>query len=113
MRVSASKITKRKDYRSFIGCESVVTRYFVVFYQSNDLDFFEHGITVNKKVGKAVVRNKYKRIIRVLIREYCQSNELQPLKINIIARRLIVGRKFSIIRQDFFKCLDKLKMVQK
>ena len=37
---------------------------FIIYYQNNDLDYDRYGISVGKKIGNAVVRNYYKRIIR-------------------------------------------------
>ena len=38
-------------------------------YKDNNLDYPRFGIAVGKKVGKAVIRNKYKRIIRMILSE--------------------------------------------
>ena len=45
------------------------TKYFYIYYKENDIDYPRFGIAVGKKVGKAVVRNKYKRIIRNILNE--------------------------------------------
>jgi len=45
------------------------TRYFYIYYKENELDYPRFGIAVGKKIGKAVIRNKYKRIIRNILME--------------------------------------------
>ena len=45
------------------------SKYFYIYYKDNNLDFPRFGIAVGKKLGKAVVRNKYKRIIRNILNE--------------------------------------------
>lgn len=45
------------------------SKYFYVYYKDNNLDYPRFGIAVGKKVGKAVIRNKYKRIIRMILSE--------------------------------------------
>ena len=45
------------------------TKYFYIYYKDNQLDYQRFGIAVGKKIGKAVIRNKYKRIIRNILNE--------------------------------------------
>ena len=45
------------------------TKYFYIYYNENNLDYPRFGVAVGKKVGKAVIRNKYKRIIRNILME--------------------------------------------
>ena len=44
---------------------------FVIYYLDNDLDHSRFGISVSKKIGNAVTRNYYKRIIRNI----CHKNK--------------------------------------
>ena len=45
------------------------TKYFYIYYNENNLDYPRFGVAVGKKVGKAVIRKKYKRIIRNILME--------------------------------------------
>jgi len=61
-------------------------RHFIIVFKKNQQLNSRLGITVSKKVGKAVTRNRIKRIIR----EYYRLNRnLLPIRldINVIARR--------------------------
>lgn len=40
---------------------------FVIYYEEHEENFPKFGVAVGKKIGNAVTRNKYKRIIRNLI----------------------------------------------
>lgn len=60
-----------KDTRDF---EKIITkgicnknRCFIVHSLNNDLPYNRYGISVSKKLGNAVFRNKYKRKIRSII----------------------------------------------
>jgi ribonuclease P protein component len=44
--------------------KSIAAGYLVLYYQKNKLEKNVLGITVTKKLGKAVVRNRVRRLIR-------------------------------------------------
>lgn len=44
--------------------KSVVNRQVVMYYCKNNLDYNQIGFSVSKKVGKAVVRNRVKRLLK-------------------------------------------------
>ena len=43
---------------------------FIIHSKQNELDYDKYGISVSKKLGNAVFRNKYKRIIRSILDNY-------------------------------------------
>ena len=92
------KITKSSEYKTlFKDANKVVSKYFTRF-----------GITVSKKVGNAVKRNRCKRIIRVLIRDIYAKHKCNNLIINVIARRFMIGKSFDNIKNDFIFCFNKI-----
>ena len=44
--------------------DTVTGRYLVLYYKKNNLGINRLGLTVSKKVGKAVVRNRVRRLIK-------------------------------------------------
>lgn len=48
--------------------KSVVTKYVVMYYLKNNMDHPRIGYSVSKKVGKSVVRNRAKRLIKEAVR---------------------------------------------
>lgn len=72
------------------------------------------GITVTKKIGGAVVRNRAKRIIR---EGYRLSDKNSPVRrgflIVIVARGSVVRASSDDIRKDIDKAIDSLSMRQK
>jgi ribonuclease P protein component len=80
---------------------------FVVVYSLDARQENKYGITVSKKIGKAVVRNRVKRLIRESIRAF--ENELIGThNIIIVARGASSGATFFQIYDGLKKCLNQI-----
>jgi len=68
----------------------VQNRHFLAYYCPSQEKTSRLGITVTKRVGNAVMRNRIKRIVREHFR--LSRNEAQPhLDINVIVKKEAVG----------------------
>ncbi len=69
------RIKKNEDFQSIIRSkQSVANKKYVVYYRRND-QHLRVGISVGKKIGHAVVRNKTKRQVRMMIQEIFDKNK--------------------------------------
>lgn len=77
------RIKRNSDFQAiYKNGKSVANRQFVVYtYKNKDLKHFRLGISVSKKLGNAVTRNRIKRAIRENFKVHKQ---------NIIAKDIIV-----------------------
>ena len=83
------RILKRSQFQELYRKGATVhNRHFVANILENDLKTSRIGITVSKKVGDAVTRNRIKRIVR----EYFRKNGRQFFEnrdIQLIAKRTV------------------------
>ncbi len=65
------------------------------------------GVTVTKKIGNAVVRNRMKRRFRALAREYLPTSGIPGADHVLIGRAGGVERDFSLLREELVAALKK------
>lgn len=64
------RVRKNEDFSRIIKKkQSMANRSFIIYYLQNDLDHARIGISVSKKLGKAVIRNKIKRQVRMMLQQ--------------------------------------------
>ena len=97
-----------KDTRDF---EKIITkgvcnknRYFIVHSLNNELPYNRYGISVSKKLGNAVFRNKYKRKIRSII-DNCKKDYNNGKDYIIILRRGAIGKSFEELKKDYLQLI--------
>ena len=84
------------------------SKYFVIYTLSNELEHYRFGISVGKKVGNAVVRNKVKRQMRMIIDNY-KKNYQKGMDYIIIIRSNYIDALFSEIEMSFENTINKIK----
>lgn len=83
------------------------SKYFVIYTKKNELDYYRFGISVGKKVGNAVVRNKVKRQMRMIIDNY-KKNYQKSMDYIIIIKSNYVDGSFLEIKKSFEDIIDKM-----
>lgn len=64
------RVKKSAEFETIIKKrKSVANREFVLYWNPNTLDHMRIGLSVSKKIGNAVVRNKTKRQIRMMVHD--------------------------------------------
>ena len=79
-------------------------RSYIIFSLQNDNPYDKYGISVSKKIGNAVIRNRYKRKIRSIIDNY-KKNYINNKDYIIILRRGALDRTFQELEQDFLEII--------
>jgi len=87
--------------------EKRVGRFFVVFARSNGRDHARLGIAVGRRVGKAVLRNRLKRLIRESFRVF--QSRLIGKDVVVIARGGSACGDRNRLREDLGTLWDDLR----
>ncbi len=102
-------LTRRRDFEAVFreGLNSA-SRYTVIYARPNTLDLSRLGLSVSKKVGKAVTRNRLKRLLREAMRMGLEDIP-QNYDFVIVARRSSVEAGLDDFVQDIKRFLSRLK----
>jgi ribonuclease P protein component len=102
------RLTRNEDFQKIYRLgKSAANHQFVVYFRPNQtLEKFRLGISVSKKVGNAVVRNRLRRKIKEIIR--LSENQIKPeIELIIIARKPAVEMEYAELRRSVFHVLNR------
>lgn len=103
-------IKDSKDFEKIIkNNKSFRTEYFYIYKQNHEENIYHFGISVGKKIGNAVRRNKVKRQLREIISKNHYQNNFDCI---IIVRREINDADFQKIQEDLNFALKKLLLIK-
>lgn len=106
-------VKKNFDFSSIIHSGIYYkNRSYVIYYKDNNLDHYRFGISVSKKLGNAVNRNKYKRQLRFIIDKY-KKNYQNGIDYIIIIKNGFIELDFKSKEEDFVYLLKKINNKEK
>ena len=101
-----NRIKKYSEFQKVIAAENVKkTCFFVSYSLANDLGYSRFGISVPKKIGTAVIRNKIKRQVRSAIGQ--STNFEKSVDIVFIVRKNYQISEFAQIKSEIQQLLEK------
>ena len=98
-------VKENKDFFKIINNgECKKNKSFVIYSLENKLLYNRYGISVSKKHGNAVFRNKYKRKIRAIIDNNKKDYNISKDYI-IILRKGAIGKSFIDLTKDYLQLI--------
>ena len=108
-----NRLKKNEDFRRvYRKKRSMANRLLIIYILENKYEYNRVGFTVSKKVGKSVIRNRVKR----LLRESYRLNEekiLQGYDIIFIARNMASKASYREIENAMMHLFKKMKLIRK
>lgn len=100
-------IRKNLDYQKIIQAKQTIkNKFFVIHYQNNTYNYSRYGISVGKKIGNAVVRNKYKRKLKAIL---SKNNINSSIDYVIIVRKEVLKLSFKEIEKEILQLIKEIK----
>lgn len=88
-----------------------ISKELVVYYLPNKLGENMVGFTVSKKIGKAVVRNRIRRLVREALRKY-EPRLKKGYFLVIVARTAAAFSSYSLIDTSLSEMLEKADLFE-
>lgn len=104
-------IKKNDDFSRIIhNCPYIKNDLYVIYIEKkNDLSNYKFGISVSKKIGKAVVRNKIKRQLKYIIDQFDYQNSFNCI---IIVRKNIIFKNYDEMKDKLVSLFNKEKLIE-
>jgi ribonuclease P protein component len=102
------RIRLKKDFkRGYEQGKKIVSSSFVLYLDAgNETQFYRRlGITVSKRVGNAVIRNRCKRLMREIFRKNKEQFP-QGTDIVVVVRRKMVQKRYSAVQEELLRLLQ-------
>lgn len=101
------RLRKRNEFLRLKNAPNAfVGRGILVLWQNNGSETARLGITVSKKIGCAVKRNRIKRYIRNIFRQ--NNYKLSAVDINVIARNGSATMAYSNMQHEILKAFEHI-----
>lgn len=82
---------------------------YIIYLEKTDTEDYHFGLSVGKKIGNAVTRNKIKRQLKAIIDENNYENGINCI---IIVRKGVLSKSFNEKRDDLIGAFKNLNIIK-
>ncbi|MBE6146753.1 MAG: ribonuclease P protein component [Firmicutes bacterium] len=101
-------VKESRDFQTIIeNGQSVRNKNYIIYYKKNELSKYRFGLSVGKKIGNAVVRNKYKRQLRNIIDHHTNMYQ-KNIDYIIIVRKNCLNESYSELEESLVQLMNKI-----
>lgn len=107
------RLRNRADFsRVYRVGKSFANRQLVVYWSNRpEVERFRLGVSVSKKIGKAVVRNRMRRLIKEIVRLH-EAEIRDHVDIIFIVRKGAVGMSYRELEKSVLHALRKASLLK-
>lgn len=103
-------IKKSLDFDRIIrNNRSYVYKDYIVYVERNNITEYKFGLSVGKKIGNAVIRNKIKRQLKSIIDK---NNYEKGFNCIIIVRKGLLDKSYQEKQKDLEELFKKIKIIK-
>jgi len=96
-------VRKNEEIETIIKTNNKLTnKFFIIYYKDNILNYNRFCVSVSKKLGKAHIRNYYKRVIKDILSKNIINTSYDYV---IILRNGVLNLKYLNIKDELLKLL--------
>lgn len=110
----AYRIARRSDFQLVYKYgKSTANRQFVLYtLKKQEVEHFRMGISVSKKVGNAVVRNRMRRVVKEIVRSL--APQIVPhYDMVIVVRKAALDMDFEQLRSSVIHVMRRASMLKR
>lgn len=102
-------VKESRDFEKIIKIGKVLkNKSYVIYHIENSLSYNRYGISVGKKIGNAVQRNKYKRRLRAII-DNTKKDYINNQDYIIILRGSARDKTYQDLEKDFLALMNNIR----
>lgn len=103
-------VKKNEDYNRIIKtCKSYKYKDYIAYVEKTEDSIYHFGFSVGKKIGNAVIRNKYKRRIKNILDKIDFKNNFNCI---IIVKKGILDKSFKQMEEDLIELVKKINIIK-
>ena len=103
------RIKKSTEFEDIIKTGKILRNsFFNIYYKDKVLDSSRFGITLSKNFGNSVVRNRYKRVLREIVRNN-QKKFKKEFDYIIIMKKSNLDFEYKVIEKNLLALLQEEK----
>jgi ribonuclease P protein component len=104
----SERLRRRRDFlKVYAEGARYSSRLFTIFARANDQPVSRLGITVSRKIGKAVRRNRAKRLIREVFRKN-KARLPRPLDLVVNVKEAIRDADYRAVEAEFLRLIERM-----
>lgn len=107
------RLTRREDFNKVYryGKSSANFQFVVYSLPQTKVQRFRAGISVSKKVGNAVVRNRIRRVVKEILRHH--ADRIRPhVDLVVIARKPAAEMEYKEMEKSLLHALKRASLLQ-
>lgn len=107
------RIKKETEFREIMNeRQSFANKHLVVYIKKREGSFFRVGLSVGKKVGNAVERNRIKRFLRLALTEMGEEID-SNYDFILIARPAIISLSYEEVKKNIHHVLSLASVIKR